>query len=118
MEPKEFDIEFPRGDTCPIKFNLVDKDGNTINLKEGDELYFTMKRTYNTHDYIVQKKYSRNEIIQEDGSCSFTLETGDTNTLNYGTYVYDISLRSGTYRKTLCLGQITLTNESTFVENE
>jgi len=119
MEPKEFDIEFPRGDTCPIKFNLVDSEGNAIILGEGDELYFTVKKTYNTQEYIFQKKYSNGGIIQEeDGQCSLYIDTSDTNTLPYGTYVYDICLKSGAYRKTVCLGQITLTNESTFVGNE
>lgn len=118
MEPKEFDIEFPRGDTCPLKFSLVDSKGNAVTLKEGDELYFTLKKNYNTKEFITQKKYTRNEITQKDGECSLTIESSDTNKLNYGTYVFDISLKSGTYRKTLCIGQITLTNESTFVDNE
>ena len=42
----------------------------------------------------------------------------DTNKLKYGTYVYDLCFKSGDLTKTLCLGQITLTNEATFVGNE
>lgn len=118
MEPKEFDIEFPRGDTCPIEFNLIDANGTPIVLGEGDELYFTVKKNFNTAEAIFQKKFTSNEIIQDNGKCSLTIQTGDTNRLNYGTYVYDICIRSGSYRKTLCLGNITLTNESTFVGNE
>ena len=118
MEPKEFDIEFPRGDTCNLEFNLIDANGNVLELSNEDELYFTVKKSYNDSNYIFQKKYSNNQIIQRDGQCLLTIETEDTNKLNYGSYVYDICVKSGTYRKTLCLGQITLTNESTFVGNE
>ena len=58
MEPKEYDIEFPRGDTCPLKFNLLDENNNFIELTENDEMYFTVKKGYGTNEYIFQKKYS------------------------------------------------------------
>ncbi len=118
MEPKEFDIEFPRGDTCALEFSLIDGNGAPIVLGDGDELYFTVKKSFNTEEAIFQKKYTSNQIIQSDGKCSLTIQTEDTNRLNYGTYVFDICIKSGSYRKTLCLGRITLTNESTFVGNE
>ena len=118
MEPKEFDIEFPRGDTCALEFTLVDAKKTPIVLGEGDELYFTVKKNFNTNEAIFQKKYTSNQIVQSDGKYTLTLETEDTNRLSYGSYVYDICLKSGSYRKTLCLGNIILTNESTFVGNE
>jgi hypothetical protein len=118
MEPKDFEFEFPRGDTCPITFTLIDKNKNPVNLKPGDELYLTVKHNFNESNYIFQKKYSNDEIVKEDDKYTVTIESSDTNTLNYGTYVYDICLKSRDYRKTLCIGQFTLTNESTFVGNE
>lgn len=118
MEPKEYDREFPRGDTCPLEFELIDENKNPIELGIGDELYFTVKQNYNTQNAIFQKKYSNGDITVENGQCSLIINSSDTNTLNYGTYVYDIAIKSGDYRKTVCLGQITLTNEATFVGNE
>lgn len=118
MEPEEYDIEFPRGDTCPLRFELIDNEGNKIELKDEDELYFTMKKGYGVSEYILQKKFSNAEIKQSDGVCSLVLLPDDTNKLKYGTYVYDLCIKSGDFTKTLCLGQITLTNEATFVNNE
>ena len=118
MEPKEHDIEFPRGDTCPLKFELVDGENNPIELKPTDNLYFTVKKNYNIQTYLFQKKFSLQDIEIEDGYYKLTINSSDTSSLSYGTYVYDIALKSGDYRKTLCLGQITLTNEATFSNNE
>ena len=119
MEPKEVDFNFPRGDTCPIHFTITDKAGDELNLeKDIDEIYFTMKKNYRTAEYILQKKYSRGEITVEGKDGVFILEHEDTATLKYGKYVYDIQLKSGDYVKTLALGEIELTNESTYIENE
>ena len=118
MEPKEFDeIEFPRGDTYPIMFELTDSEGNPLNT-EDLELYFTMKKSYRTTDAILQKRLSRGEITIEGKNVSFILEHKDTARLNYGSYVFDIELKSGDYVKTLGKGTITLTDESTHIANE
>ncbi len=113
MEPKEFDFEFPRGDTCPVSFDLTDASENE--LKQEDlEITFTMKKNYNTSDVVIQKRLSQGEIKLEGKIGSFAIEHSDTSNLKYGNYVYDIEVVSGDYHKTLVLGTITLTNESTF----
>lgn len=117
MEPKEIDFEFPRGDTCPISFDITDSEGNELDLSTS-EIYFTMKNNYNTTSYIVQKKKSLGGITVNGKQGSLVLTHDDTAELNYGKYVYDIQIKSGTYVKTLAIGQITLTNESTFKSNE
>lgn len=117
MEAKEFDFEFPRGDTCPVSFDITDKNGNELDLTSA-ELYFTLKKNYNTTSYILQKKKSTNEITVDGKKGSLVLTHNDTAELNYGKYVYDIQIKSGDYVKTLVLGTITLTNESTFKANE
>lgn len=119
MEPKEFDFEFPRGDTLPISFNLTDADGKSLDLSSNDtEIYFTLKENYNTAQYIIQKKKTTGDISVEDTNVSFVINHNDTAKLKYGNYVYDISFKSGDFVKTLFIGKITLTNESTFIENE
>lgn len=118
MEPKEYDIEFPRGDTCPLKFNLLDENNNFIELTENDEMYFTVKKGYGTNGYIFQKKYSTKEIKQDGDGYSLIILPSDTNDLNYGSYVYDLCVKSGDLTRTICIGQITLTNEVTFIANE
>lgn len=116
MEPKEFDFEFPRGDTTPITFNVKDSNGNE--LTNFDEIYFTMKKNYNTGEMILQKRLTRGNITYEDGQFNLILGHKDTANLNYGKYVYDIEVKSGQYFKTICIGTIQLTNESTFISNE
>lgn len=116
MEPKEIDFEFPRGDTAPISFNFSDTNGE--GLKDFDEIYFTVKKSYQVKDYIFQKRLSRGEITNDNGKYSLILLHKDTANLNYGSYVYDIQVVSGIYYKTVCRGQLTLTNESTWITNE
>ncbi len=118
MEPKEYDFEFPRGDTCPITFELIDSNKQIIQLSNSGEIYFTMKKNYNTTNYILQKRYSLGEITHTDNKYSLMLHSGDTAKLNYGSYVYDICVKSGDLTITVCKGQITLTNEATFISNE
>lgn len=118
MEPKEYDIEFPRGDTCPVTFTLKDSEGNILIPTETDELYFTLKKSYNSSDFILQKKYSNNDFDVSNNKISFVLSHTDTGSLNYGNYVYDIQIKSGDYVKTVCIGTLTLTNESTWISNE
>lgn len=117
MEPKEFDFEFPRGDTCPVSFDITDTEGNSLDLSSS-EIYFTLKKSYATSNYVLQKKKSTGGITIEGTNGSLVLTHNDTAELSYGNYVYDIQIKSGDYVKTLCLGTITLTNESTWKANE
>lgn len=115
MEPKEFDIEFTRGDTCPLKFTLLDKEGNILILTSSDELFFTVKNNFNTTQIKLQKKYSTGDITrEEDGSYKLVINAEDTDNWNYGNYVWDIEVVSGDYTRTVAIGSLTLTNEVTF----
>lgn len=118
MEPKEFDIEFPRGDTCPISFVLEDNSGKILLPGTGDELYLTLKKNYGKSDAILQKRFSRGDFIIQDGIISCIFSHSDTAELKYGTYYYDIELISGDCVRTVILGTITLTNEATWLSNE
>lgn len=118
MEAKEFDFEFPRGDTCPIKFTVNAKDGSELDLSTMDEIYFTVKKNYSTSEYVLQKKKTTGGITVNGATATITLEHDDTKTQKYGEYVYDVQIRSGTYVKTVLIGKFTLTNEATHYTNE
>ena len=118
MEPKEIDIEFTRGDTCPLKFNLLDNDGNELDLTTTDEMYFTVKKNFNTSTVLFQKKFTEGDIEKDDDGYKLTLTPDDTATLNYGSYVFDICIKSTDLVRTLAIGTLTLTNEVTFKSNE
>lgn len=123
MEALEVDFEFPRGDTPPISFEITDLNGNELDL-ENAEIYFTMKKNANVTNYIIQKKYSTGEITVDGTQGSFVMEHSDTANLKYGNYWYDIQIilprqdSVNPYVKTLAVGTITLTKESTFISNE
>lgn len=111
------DIEFTRGDTQFLKFQLKDLEGNKIELAEEENLFFTVKQNQYSKKILIQKKYP-DSIEYADGYFYFTLNSSDTADLGYGTYQYDIELKSGDFVKTLGLGTITLTEEITHRRDE
>ena len=118
MEPKEFDIEFVRGDTCPITFSIVDGDNNELDSIENANIYFTVKNNYNEDNFIFQKTYNGGTITKEGNKYSLVILPTDTELLDYGDYVYDICIVSQDFKSTIVRGKIRLTNESTFAINE
>lgn len=111
------DLEFTRGDTQFLKFQLKDGFENVISPTSEDNIYFTVKQNQNSSKALIQKKYPES-IEYTDGYFNFTLNSDDTSDLPYGTYMYDIELKSGDYVKTLGFGTITLTEEITNKEDE
>lgn len=112
------DLEFVRGDTQPIKFQIKDNDGNILKMEDGDELILTVKKNYNTSKISIQKKLSKGEIYYQEGYYITIFTHKDTAQLKYGTYVYDIQIQSGDMVATPLLGTITLTEEATHIINE
>ncbi len=111
------DLEFTRGDTQVLRFQLKDAEDNLIELGEGDKLYFTVKQNENSEEALIQKQYPE-DIEYSEGYYNFVLNSEDTSDLAYGSYQYDIELKSGDYVKTLGFGTITLTEEITHRGNE
>ena len=112
------DFEFIRGDTFRFKFKLIDSNQNVLQLTSGDELYFTMKTNSNKRDFILQKRFSRGEITEENGYYYITLSHSDTGDLKSSSYVYDIQLISNDLVKTLVEGNVTLNQDVTHISNE
>lgn len=111
------DVEFTRGDTQFLKFKLEDLEGNTIELTNEDNIYFTVKQNQHSKKILIQKKYP-DSMKYTDGYFYFTLDSADTANMNYGTYQYDIELKSKEFVKTLGLGTLTLTEEITHRRDE
>lgn len=119
---KTIDYEFPRGDTYALrKFRITDINNNVIDLTGKDQLYFTVKTDSNSNKVLIQKRKDSGIELEEDGYYHITIEPADTNKLEYGSYVYDISWKSTeakTIVKTLINGTITLTDEVTWAGDE
>lgn len=112
------DLTFTRGDTKSIAIDLVDKQGKRIILTDGDQLYMTVKKNSRDEDFLFQKKIGNGIEKNEEGKYVITIFAEDTNNLDYGTYGYDIELKSDNVVKTLGIYEITLTEEFTHARNE
>ena len=113
------DFEFPRGDTKLFKFQLKDKNGEIVSLSDTDMLYFTVKRDPYSSIALFQKVIGDGIELGDDGFYHVTISPSDTNSLAYGSYGYDIEIKTGDgIVKTLTIGTITLTEEYTFAGNE
>lgn len=111
------DLEFTRGDTQFIKFQLKDAKGNSLEITNSEKIYFTVKQNQNSKKILIQKRYP-SEIKFSDGYFYIELTSEDTSNLNYGTYQYDIEFKTGEFVKTLGFGTITLTEEITHKGDE
>lgn len=120
MEPKEYDIEFVRGDTCPFTFTAKDGDGNPLDIDDltNFNMYFTVKNNYNEQNAIIQKTYLGGTIVKDGTSFKLIILPEDTENLNYGRYVYDVSIKSQDFKATILRGEVNLTHEVTFAVNE
>lgn len=79
------EIEMIRGDSAVFAFELLDRDGNSVDLSDFDgEIVFTVKSGTYTKKIAIQKEMVDGQI---------ELEPGDTEELSYGKYVYDVQMR-------------------------
>ena len=119
MEPIEYDIEFPRGDTCAYKFKLIDAQKNILHPSASTEIYFTLKTNHNNTNAILQKKYSLGEITLDGDFLIIFFKHSDTTGLKMDfNYEYDISVIDGDFVGTLYIGKMRLSREVTHLANE
>lgn len=105
-----------RGDSRAYKFRRRTYAGETI-TDTPESLYFTLKTSFKTEDYVLQKRLGNMNITQ-DGYWHFLLTPQDTESLDYGRYCWDIQVVQDGYKTTIARGYLELTNESTWEANE
>lgn len=93
-------IKMIRGDTETITVTCADELGAHIPLIVGDTVYFTVKRRLKDTEKTFQK------IVTEftEGNAVIILAHLDTNTIEVGTYQYDIQLTRGDGTVTTIIG--------------
>ncbi len=74
-------IKITRGDSGEIDLTIYDTDGREYELKDGDEVLFTVKETVHSPNPLIQKSGTQISILPED-----------TQNLSYKKYVYDVQL--------------------------
>lgn len=79
-------ISMTRGDTGIFNINLKDADGNEYTPVEGDSLIFAMAKKYG-EEVLLQKNIPMDTLILK-------LNPEDTNSLNAGSYVYEVQFTS------------------------
>lgn len=84
------DIELVRGDTLVLTLNLAQND-ETFTPEEGDQIIFTVRKNYKglTNDAILLQK-----TVDLYDSIVLEIEPEDTNSLDYGSYKYDMEFDS------------------------
>ena len=111
-------LKLIRGDTKKIRVRLLDSARSEIHLGANDQLYFTVKSSALQEEAEITK-YIGSGITYSDGYYHITINSIDTDELDYGTYKYDIQLVTDLpLKRTLVYGNITILNEITFKGNE
>lgn len=77
-------ITLTRGDTCAFDVEIKTDTGETYIPQDGDVVTFTVKKDTKTADVIIQKTGS-----------TIVLNPTDTRSLKYGSYLYDVTLTTG-----------------------
>ena len=109
-------IEFARGDSYQ-KGLLLKRNGEPV-TDTFEDIYFTVKKNYNEHDYIFQKRLSTGGIVYDgEGHYTMNIEPEDTNGLSFGDYDCDFEFRTEGYKRTF-YGKLKLTKEVTHFYNE
>lgn len=111
-------IEIIRGDTKTLKFQRRTTNDEVITEKP-DKMFFTVKTGYYSKDYLFQKRLDTDIIYnEEDNYYYFTINSSDTDKLDYSDYVFDIEVITGDTVKTIAKGTLKVESEVTFAENE
>ena len=76
-------IQITRGDSGYFDITLLNADGSTYAMQEGDVLEFTVKKNTKTEEVLIHKTGQNIEILP-----------ADTKNLKYGTYTYDVQFTS------------------------
>lgn len=109
-------IEFARGDS--YQKGLLLKRGGEPVTDTFEDVYFTVKKSYSEHEFILQKRMSTGGIVYDgNGHYTMFIEPDDTNGLSFGDYDCDFEFRASGYKRTF-YGKLKLTKEVTHYYNE
>ena len=95
-----------RGDTMRAVIEITNMDGTVYQPLEGEEIRFAMKRKYADETPLVWRLIPYDTLVLE-------LLPGDTKTLPFGNYVYDIQITKldGTVDTFIDRARLVLTEE-------
>lgn len=110
-------ISFIRGDSCPLKFKILDVEENSVPKTELSSLYLTCRKSNNKNSEILfQKKIDDFDYENESKYYLINIEPTDTQELPYDTYNFDIQATFSDGEVQTLKGEFTLTDEDTIYE--
>lgn len=90
-------IYLTRGDTAFLSIELFyygsDCEKKKFELLDGDEIYLTVKNSFDVEEFLFQKKITYEEV-NEIGEVSFKIVPSDTNNLQFKKYIYDVEIKT------------------------
>lgn len=85
LSVKGSDIQLTRGDSAYFNLEITLEDGTTYERMPGDQIIFTVKKSYNSDFEYIQKEITGLGIV---------ISPDDTRDLDYGNYWYDVQLKT------------------------
>lgn len=90
-------IYLTRGDTAFLSVELFYYDSNCekkkFELLDGDEIYLTVKSSFDVEEFLFQKKITYKEV-NDAGEVLLKILPSDTNNLQFKKYVYDVEIKT------------------------
>lgn len=108
-------LEFIRGDSCPLKFQIKDVEENTVLKVDLKSLYLTCRKSNSRYSEVIFQK-DIDDFDYEDGYYFISIRPRDTRELPYDTYNFDIQATFTDGEVQTLKGEITLTDEDTIYE--
>ena len=111
------EIRMARGD-METRTILLKNSSGTAYSTVPDEIYFTVKKNANDHDYLFQKRLDSGIVMIETGKYQLVIMPTDTDGLAFGTYDCDFEIiKEGEIKKTF-VGTLVIAKEVTHHYNE
>lgn len=121
------DLAINKGNTVRFDVQFKDQNENIIVLEDGAMVYFTVKETSRSDEYIFQKHLGDGIEYSKDKKCYVVqIDVSDTEELNYKDYFYDVAIVRNTglgsankkEKTTILIGDFTIGHVATFEQNE
>jgi hypothetical protein len=85
-------IYITRGDSSTLAVDILNADGTAYSMVDGDVINFTVKKHATDAAALISKSTSDSTITVTGNEASIGINPGDTKSLDYGIYLYDVQI--------------------------
>lgn len=108
-------LKFIRGDSCPLKFQIMDTEEASVVKEDLTSLYFTCRKTNSKYSEILFQK-DIDSFEYENEYYFINIEPEDTRELPYDTYNFDIEATFNDGEVQTLKGDFTIMEEDTIYD--